>query len=264
MAGTVDRRIACHERHGVSVYDPLRTGGADIAVAAYTTDADLSLTPDRLTDQPLLEDLLTTAGFSPPVRQPGAWVKRVRLGAQVVDIPVDLMVPEGFAPPGGTRGARIDPHDRMTARKAVGLEGAVIDNDLMEIDAINADDHRRFTVRVAGPAALLVAKLHKLNDRLLLGRADRISDKDAADIYRIMLTISAPAVLDGLGRLLDDPVAGPPTSKALRLLDELFGAPGSAGVQMAVAALRVGVPAARVEAVCTFFVHQVQEAQRFK
>jgi hypothetical protein len=238
----------------------LRTGDADIAVAAYTTDADLALAPGRLTDAPLLEDLMGSAGFSPPSRQPGAWIKSVRVGGQVVDIPVDLMVPEGFAPPGGTRGARIDPHDRMTARKAVGLEGAVVDNDLVEIDALDGDDPRRFTVHVAGPAALVVAKLHKLNDRLRLGQTDRIADKDAADVYRIMLTVPVPEFLDRLLPLLEDPVAEPPTVAAMTFLDDLFGALRSRGVQMAVDALRIGVPAERVEAICTSFAREVREA----
>jgi hypothetical protein len=238
----------------------LQTGDANIAVAPYTTDADLALAPGRLTDAPLIQDLMGAAGFSPPSRQPGAWIKNVRVGEELVDIPVDLMVPDGFAPPGGTRGARIDPHDRMTARKAVGLEGAVIDNDLMEIGTLDEDDPRRFTVRVAGPSALVVAKLHKLTDRLRLGRTDRIADKDAADVYRIMLATPAPEFLERLRLLLDDPVAKAPTLKAVGFLDDLFGAPRSPGVQMAVAALRVGVPAERVEAVCTSFARDIREA----
>lgn len=294
MAGSIDQGPPRLERSDVTEYEPLyvaarsvlldaldalgpqrdavivvgaqavylQTGDADIAVAAYTTDADLALAPDRLTDAPLLEDLMGAAGFSPPSRQPGAWIKSVRVGEQVVDIPVDLMVPEGFAPPGGTRGARIDPHDRMTARKAVGLEGAVIDNDLTEIGALDGDDPRRFTVRVAGPAALVVAKLHKLNERLSGGKEERIADKDAADVYRIMLTVPAPEFLERLRPLLDDPIAKAPTVDALEFLGDLFGAPRSAGVQMAVDALRVGVPAERVESICTSFVRRVQEALR--
>ena len=48
-------------------------------------------------------------------------------------------------------------------------------------------------------------------------------------------------------------------AQALRSWRE-SGAPRNPGVQMAVDALRVAVPADRVEAICTSFVRQVREA----
>ena len=42
----------------------LRTGDAGIAVTPYTTDADLVLAPDRLTDEPRVEELMRAARFS--------------------------------------------------------------------------------------------------------------------------------------------------------------------------------------------------------
>jgi len=50
------------------------------------------------------------------------------------------------------------------------------------LPALDADDPRSFELRVAGPAALLVAKLHKIAERS--GTA-RQSDKDALDVLRI-------------------------------------------------------------------------------
>jgi len=58
----------------------------------------------------------------------------------------------------------------MIARKAIGLEGSILDHDLMEVGALDGTDFRRFTVRVAGPAALIVAKVYKLRDRLAEGK----------------------------------------------------------------------------------------------
>lgn len=55
----------------------------------------------------------------------------------------------------------------------------------------------RFAVRVAGPAALVVAKVYKLRDRLAEGKVDRIADKDAADVYRLMLSVSVSEFLLG-------------------------------------------------------------------
>src|SRR6266851_454499 len=49
------------------------------------------------------------------------------------------------------------------ARKARGLEGALVDHETREIGSF--DGPRRFAIAVAGPAALLVSKLHKLAER---------------------------------------------------------------------------------------------------
>ena len=147
----------------------------------------------------------------------------------------------------------------MAARKALGLEGVVIDVDVMEISGLEAAETRSFSVRVAGPAALVVAKLHKLQERLQVGKADRIADKDASDVYRIMQAVPVEDFLVRLRPLLADPIAKGPTTAAVRFLGELFGARASHGVQMAVEALRVGVPADRVQAVCTSFVREVRD-----
>ena len=234
------------------------TGDAGIAVAPYTTDADLALSPRQLADEPLIEELMGGADF----RQqggPGVWIKTAGVGESIVDIPVDIMVPAGFAPPGGRRSVRLPPHDKMIARTAIGLEGTVLDNDLMEVAALEVSDPRLFTVRIAGPAALMVAKLHKLRDRLSEGKADRIADKDAGDVYRLMLAVSVRDFLARLRLLLDDDVAGPPSRDAVELLTQLFGARGREGVRMAARALRVGVPSERVADVCTGFVRQTRD-----
>lgn len=235
----------------------LRTGDADISVAPYTTDADLALAPDDLADEPHIEDLMRGARFLPDGQQPGAWIKQVRVGDAKVDIPVDIMVPEALAPEGGRRSVRIEPHDKMAMRKAPGLEGVVIDNDRMNVGTLDGKDVRSIDVRVAGPAALMVAKLHKLNDRVKAGRADRIADKDAADVFRLMQATPVIALLERLRPLLTHSMAGQPSSAAVELLGGLFGAARSPGVVMAVDALRVAVPPERVEAVCTSFTREI-------
>lgn len=56
----------------------------------------------------------------------------------------------------------------------------------MEIRSDESTDKRTITVDVAGPTALLVAKLHKLSDRAVEAnrRPDRLIAKDAADCWR--------------------------------------------------------------------------------
>ena len=60
------------------------TGRAEIAVAEYTTDADLALDPRALQPHPLLNDVLGTGGFRLG-KNPGTWI-----GASNVE--VDLLV----------------------------------------------------------------------------------------------------------------------------------------------------------------------------
>ena len=114
----------------------LRTGDAGITgVAPYTTDADLALVPARLADEPHIETLLGEADFEQR-GDPGVWWKTVDVAGEPTDVEVDIMVPERYALGGGRRSVRLPPHDKMVARKAIGLEGSVVDHDLIEITAL--------------------------------------------------------------------------------------------------------------------------------
>jgi len=93
------------------------------------------------------------------------------------------LVPESLAFGTGRRGARIPGHGANSARRVVGLEAAIVDNDVRVLPALDPLDRRAVKVRVAGPAALLVAKLHKVGERR--AAPDRLLDKDALDIYRL-------------------------------------------------------------------------------
>jgi hypothetical protein len=103
----------------------LHTGEADIAVAPFTTDADLVLEPERLADRPLIGAALEQSGFVAGV-QPGEWLKD--------EVRVDLMVPAALAGP-GRRGVRLGVHGNRAARKARGLEGALVDRDRRVIES---------------------------------------------------------------------------------------------------------------------------------
>lgn len=235
----------------------IRTGTGDIPIALYTKDADLALNPSQLDDDPRVDQLMLEAGFVLQGGQPGAWATTVMVEGKPANIPVDLMVPDALSPEGGRRSAGIPPHHKMTARRAIGLEAAVIDNGVMDIGALDPADDRTFSVRVAGSTALLVAKLHKIGERVAEDQGDRASDKDAGDIYRLMLTTPVEDVVLKLRTLLPDSMAGPVTTRAVELLGELFGARARPGVQMAVEALRGAVPRERVEAVSDAFVRGV-------
>lgn len=171
----------------------LRTGLNDLAIAPYTTDGDLSLDPKLLGDKPELEASMSAAGFrlweqDGNRTEPGIWVAHERIGEQDLTFPIDLIVPEAAAASGGRRGARLGVHGNRAARRAIGLEAALLDHDAITVSALEPNDDRRIDVEVAGFAALIVAKAHKIHDRVASGRTDRLSDKDAADVYRIMQT----------------------------------------------------------------------------
>jgi hypothetical protein len=134
--------------------------------------------------------------------QPGSWLSPG-------GIPVDLMVPDAIAGR-GRRSVEAPPHDKRALRRAVGLEAAVVDNAVMTIRALAADEDRVVEARVAGPAALLVAKLYKLGERQ--ETPDRLVDKDAYDAYRLLVAIATDELAAALVRLLADELAGDVTS----------------------------------------------------
>ncbi|MBG0813404.1 hypothetical protein [Planomonospora sp. ID82291] len=207
----------------------LRTTGTPVALAEMTKDSDLALDPRKLDDDPLVEDAMSRAGFyrDPADGQPGAWLNSQR-------IPVDLMVPEALAGPGtkNTRGARIPPHDRRVARRARGLEAALVDNAAMEVTALDPADPRIYQVKVAGSAALLVAKLHKIAERVTVPH--RLNDKDAHDIYRILINIDTAELASAFEMLHRDPISSEPTAQSLEYLADLFASgPNSLGARMA-------------------------------
>lgn len=74
------------------------------------------------------------------------------------------MVPDALAGRGGRRSGRIPPHANNATRRALGLEAAVVDYTVMEVTGLG-DDPRFLAANVAGSAALLVAKMHKLGER---------------------------------------------------------------------------------------------------
>lgn len=194
----------------------LRTGQASFAIAEATKDSDLVLDPRTLGDAPHVEEAMSRAGFylDPTSRQPGAWISPR-------GIPVDLMVPEYLAGPPGRRAAKIPPHGRLVARRATGLEASVVDHAPMAVASLD-NDGRSTVVNVAGPAALLVAKLHKLGERL--ENPSRLNNKDAHDSYRLLVATTTSDLADAVRRLVSDEISRDVTRQALGLLQMLFAA----------------------------------------
>lgn len=101
----------------------------------------------------------------------------------------------------------------------------------MTIHSLADADIRTVDAHVAGRAALLVAKLYKLSDRQQT--PDRLVDKDAYDVYRLLAAVPTHILAAAVARLLADDFAGAVTSAALDYLAELFGRADSGGSVMA-------------------------------
>jgi hypothetical protein len=137
----------------------LQTPDFDLGVAANTKDADLAVDPGIGTE-PEVRQLLLDAGFTPHPSWPGNY-ERKQDGARL-----DLVVPERVAG-AGRRSAHVPSQRVKFAGRAKGLEGTLVDYVEMVVDSLDPADPRSVTVRVAGPAALVVAKakVHKISER---------------------------------------------------------------------------------------------------
>ena len=229
----------------------LRTDNRNMTFAAsYTSDGDLTIDPRRLADSPLLDDVMRGAGFTPanPDRL-GIWATTVTVDGQDQTVTVDLLVPEALAGP-GRRAATVGVHGRAVATRAVGLEAALVDNSPLTVAALDPADPRRVDIAVAGLPALLVAKVHKLHERVTAGKPHRIRGKDAADIYRILLGLDPGTTPAVIARLQADELSAAVTTAALDHLDTLFGTPSRPGTTLAVTALAGDIDAALVRQVC--------------
>lgn len=237
----------------------LHTGDADLAVAEYTTDADLALDPDLLEEIPPLEQALQDAGFQPMGKSGvGAWkTSRPDHDGGDVEVQVDLLVPSAVSPGKGRRAARLPGHDDHAARKVDGLEGVLVDQAEMEIGSLEPDkDPRRVAVKVAGPGALLVAKLFKISERKGTARAN---DKDALDVLRILQGIKTETLAASFDRIRVDGRSTAAAERATKLLEEFFGTRGSEGSTMAARATQPLMDEDQVRLTCEILAGDLLE-----
>jgi len=212
----------------------LHTGPVNLPVAEQTTDADLALHPEMLADAPLLADAMTSRNFVPHKDQIGRWIIKKKIGDKEIEVMADLLVPEALGG-AGSRGARLGVHGKRVARKAKGLEAALVDKSVMKVEALDGIDPRSFEVSIAGPGALLVAKMHKIGERI--GQDGRVKDKDGLDVLRLLRAIPADVMSARLKMLAGDKLAGPVTKEAIDIFERHFRKPEGEGAQMAARAL---------------------------
>lgn len=190
------------------------TGDTDLNVPLMTTDADLATDTTALSDVPEIGAVLREAGFAPGTN-PGHWVA-------ASDVAVDLMVVphQAKTAKAAARAARLEPHDKQTARIARGLEPALVDHQRVTVGALEASDPRTFELAIAGPAALLVAKTIKISERLGQSdrQPDRLKQKDALDAFRLLQAVDTADLVGGVAKHRAEPNAKEVTEEALRIL----------------------------------------------
>jgi hypothetical protein len=200
----------------------LHTKGLASPVAEFTRDVDLAFQPELLSDSPLLEDCLKTAGFVPgDPSMPGRWISPR-------GTPADFMIPNKLLG-NNRRSAGVEPHAKNTARNTKGIEGCLIDKSLHKISSLDKSDEREFEIYVAGPAALLIAKTVKVVERLEGG--GKVENKDSHDIYRLLAAVPLVELVTGIRKLCENDLSEGITRKALEQFSMAFAssseAPGS-------------------------------------
>lgn len=182
-----------------------------------TADADAVLNPLLVAASPNILELMYAAGFeaASPDR-PGIYGYVGESGiSQRQRTTVDLIVPEAYAG-AGRRAARV-PGQKNALSRAVGLELALWDRVPATISTVPGDGEPiSADVWMAGQGALLVAKAHKVSDRLgeLRVRPHRLRPKDSGDVGLLMLASDPGEVAQ---RLLGVTEAHPETLDIARI-----------------------------------------------
>ena len=216
--------------------------------------ADFSLSPADLSDSPTVASVLVDRGFSRR-NNPGAWLSPD-------GIAIDLMVPEALAG-AGSRSADLGPHGNRVARRAKGLEGALVDRERTELASLDPADDRSVTMYVAGPGALLVAKTHKIADRA--ESPSRIEDKDALDVLRLLRATDTEDLARRITLLARHELSSAVTRDAVAHLPVQFGRSDAVGIGMAVRAAglnaEVDVIAASMTALVSDLLAMIRELE---
>ncbi|MBN1629352.1 MAG: hypothetical protein JW990_06300, partial [Thermoleophilia bacterium] len=137
----------------------VHTGDAGLAVAEYTTDADVALDPSKLARDPELAATMGAAGFYQEETKDGPlvgiWCSLREIAGVPTVVKVDLLVPAALGG-AGRRAARLPGQKKGSILKVPGLEGCLVDCTPHIIESFEPEDRRSFEIMVAGPASLLV------------------------------------------------------------------------------------------------------------
>lgn len=188
--------------------------------STYTTDADLAFDPDLMASSPDIAVLLRGAGYQLEQQPNGGDQPGVFRSPSGIEI--DLMAPQAALQPSTRRSAILPGQSKHSVRSVHGLECALVDCEIMVLHSLEVGHDRSVSVKVAGPAALVIAKLVKIEERSK-GRRDRIVSKDAADLMRLLRHCDAVRIGHKLRELREHhPWLVPVINGALNYLSDDF------------------------------------------
>jgi hypothetical protein len=171
--------------HAVHVWVQEAWGPIDMET---TRDGDVALNPVFVAPDPKLLAVLDSTGVEPATPdRPGIYGYVTEAGLPLAErTTVDLIVPEAYAGP-GRRAARV-PGQKSATSRALGLELAVWDRHRKTLTTID-EPVVGVDAYVASPAALLVAKAHKVSERLaeVAKKPQRLRPKDSGDVALLMM-----------------------------------------------------------------------------
>jgi hypothetical protein len=224
---------------------------------AYTTDGDLAVDPDLLAENPDLASELEAAGFElTESGNPGSW-------ESPTGVVIDLMVPDGALPRSSRRSAQLAGHATRSARRTRGLEVALYDNTEQTLIGLSDGDTREVGLRVASPAALLIAKLVKIEERLSQPKPDRVLPKDAGDILRLLRNVDAVAIGTRLRAIANERQDLTPLIEgSLRWMQDQVEARSSALVDLTIRHMQEVEPPAQVDIALRTFAGRVVDGYR--
>ncbi|MGI9063634.1 MAG: GSU2403 family nucleotidyltransferase fold protein [Pseudonocardiaceae bacterium] len=160
LEGLGDHRRAAVLVGAQAVY--VHTGSGELTTAPMTTDADLLLRRSALSDNPTVDAAMRRAGFVlRPGGNPGQWVGEGHVGVDLMVVPHE----SGRSSP-TARSVRMPPHDNNFARPTEGVQAALVDHVPHFVRSLDVEDARGFEVSIAGPAALITAKMIKIAERI--------------------------------------------------------------------------------------------------
>lgn len=162
-----------------------------------------------LSDCPTVDAAMRRAGFVLRLGgNPGQWVGEGDVGVDLMVVPQE----SGRSSP-TARSVRIPPHGNDFARQTEGLQAALVDRDPNVIRSLDPGDARSFRVSIAGPAALITAKMIKIAERV--DQPHRVRSKDALDVYRLLGELPVGVLVTGFRRHLDDLHATAASTRAI-------------------------------------------------
>lgn len=174
--------------HAVHVWVQDKWGDVEMET---TRDGDLAINPVYVAPDPKIVEMMEGIGLERASEdRPGIYGYSAERDLDLAQrTTIDLLVPEAFAG-SGRRSAELD-GQKQAATRARGLELALFDRTLTTLHTFD-EPNDVIEVHVAGQAALLIAKAHKIGERVadFDKRPDRLKPKDSGDVALLMMTIS--------------------------------------------------------------------------